>query len=138
MRVLMFAAAALVVGAMASCGSRDPKLKVTNIEPPKGDAAGGTYVHIYGNSFLTDAQGNDMPTNAKIYFGGQPGKIVRFPNDAEMIVIAPGGKVGDSVDVLITFEGRGEITIPKAFSFYEKKEEQMNIDNLTKQGQPKK
>jgi hypothetical protein len=134
MRVLTFAAVALSTGAALSCGSNDTKLKVTNIEPPRGDSTGGTYVHIYGNRFLTDANGNDMPTNAKIYFGGQPGKIVRFPNDSEMVVIAPGGTVGESVDILITFEGRGEITIPKAFSFYLKQDEQMNIDNLTKGG----
>jgi hypothetical protein len=135
MRVLLLATAAAAVlcaSTVIGCGSNDPKLKVTNIEPPRGDSTGGTYVHIYGNRFLTDANGNDAPTNAKIYFGGQPGRIVRFPNDSEMVVIAPGGTVGETVDILITFEGRGEITVPKAFTFYQKQDETMNIDNLTK------
>jgi hypothetical protein len=131
MRLSTFAAAALVSSALLGCGGEDTKLKVTGIEPPRGDAAGGSYVHIYGNRFLTDANGNDSPTNAKIYFGGQPGKIVRFINDSEMVVIAPGGQVGQTVDVLITFEGRGEITIRNAFSFYEKVDKPLGVDDLS-------
>jgi hypothetical protein len=124
----------LATGALAACGSDDPKLKVTSIEPPRGASDGTSYIHIYGNRFLTDANGNDAPSNAKIYFGGTQGKITRFPNDGEMIVQAPAGKAGDVVDLLIVFEGRGEITIPKAFTYYDKAPEtQMNVDTLTKQ-----
>ena len=107
---------------------------MTSIEPAKGASDGTSYVHIYGNRFLTDANGNDAPTNAKIYFGGVQGRIQRFPNDSEMVVLAPPGKAGDTVDLLIIFEGRGEITIPKAFTYYDKpKEDQgMSVDTLTK------
>jgi hypothetical protein len=131
MRLSTFAAAALVSSALLGCGGEDTKLKITGIEPARGEAAGGSYVHIYGNRFLTDTSGNDAPTNAKIYFGGQLGKIVRFINDGEMVVIAPGGTVGPPVDVLITFEGRGEITIPKAFTFYEKIDKPVGVDDLS-------
>lgn len=100
--------------------SEDPKLKVTNIEPDKGDASGGEYIRIHGNRFLTDQNGNPAPANAKIYFGSRQGTIVRFAGDDEIIAQTPGGKVGDTVDILITFEGRGEIKIPKAYSYIEK------------------
>jgi hypothetical protein len=37
-----------------------------------------------------------------------------------MIVEAPGGKVGEKVDVLIIFEPGGEIKLPKAYTFIDK------------------
>jgi hypothetical protein len=107
-----------------SRGSDGVKLKVTNIEAMRGDATGGTYVHIYGSRFLADADGNDAPTTAKIYFGAQQGRIVRFPSDSEVILIAPGGIVGETVDILVMSEGRGEITIPRAFSVHDANDEQ--------------
>jgi hypothetical protein len=110
--------------------STDTKLKVTSIDPDKGDADGGAYVRIHGNRFLTDDNGNPAPANAKIFFGSRQGTVVRFASDDEIIAQAPGGKVGDTVDVLITFEGRGEIKIPKAFTFVEKKSSGPSVDDL--------
>ena len=110
--------------------STDTKLKVTNIDPDKGAADGGAYVRIHGNRFLTDDNGNPAPANAKIFFGSRQGTIVRFASDDEIIAQAPGGKVGETVDVLITFEGRGEIKILKAFTFVEKKGQGPSVDDL--------
>jgi len=53
-----------------------------------------------------------------------------FASDDEIIAQAPGGKVGETVDVLITFEGRGEIKILKAFTFVEKKGQGPSVDDL--------
>jgi hypothetical protein len=127
MRALSFGL--LMLLGSAGC-KEDTKLKVTNIDPEKGDADGGAYVRIHGNRFLTDDNGNPAPANAKIYFGSRQGTIVRFASDDEIIAQAPGGKVGDTVDVLITFEGRGEIKIPKAFTFVEKKGGGPTVDDL--------
>jgi hypothetical protein len=105
---------ALVV-VLSACGSSDTKLKVTGIEPEKGDVEGGTYVRIKGNRFIADGA-----RNAKVYFGSRQGTVVRFASDSELIVEAPGGKPEETVDVLIIFEPGGELKIPHGFTFVEK------------------
>jgi hypothetical protein len=123
---------ALGGGLLAGCKD-DPKLKVTNILPSEGDAAGGTYVRIMGNRFTADGT-----RSAKIYFGdpgkGQPGQFMRFATDSEMVVQAPGGKPGDVVDVLVIFEPGGELKIPKAFKFVDKSNAAPTVDDLTGAG----
>ncbi len=120
---------ALCLLAVVACKD-DPVFKVTDIKPNTGDAQGGTYVRIIGNRFLTDDKGNSAPNNAKIYFGSVKGEVIRFASDSEMIVQAPGGKPGETVDVLIIFEGRGELKIPKGFTFVEKNETAPSVQDL--------
>ena len=122
----------LVVGllALTAACKTDLTLKVTGIEPDKGDFEGGTYVRIKGNGFLVDSKGNSAPANAKVYFGSRQGEVIRFASSEELIVQAPGGKVNETVDVLIIFEGRGELKIPKGFTFIDKKEVPASIDDL--------
>jgi len=115
----------LLAMAAAACGSEDTKLKVTGIEPEKGDVEGGTYVRIKGNRFIADGA-----RNAKVYFGSRQGTVVRFASDSELIVEAPGGKLGEKVDVLIIFEPGGELKIAKGFEYIEKNDEPMNPDDL--------
>ena len=108
------------------CGSEDTKLKVTGIEPEKGDVNGGTYVRIKGNRFIADGA-----RNAKVYFGSRQGTVVRFASDSELIVEAPGGKPNETVDVLIIFEPGGELKLPHAFTFQDKSAaQQMNVNDL--------
>jgi hypothetical protein len=122
---------ALVLSFAAACGSSDTKLKVTGIEPEKGDVEGGTYVRIKGNRFIADGA-----RNAKVYFGSRQGTVVRFASDSELIVEAPGGKANETVDVLIIFEPGGELKIPKAFTFVEKSNGDMRVQDLdTKKAQ---
>lgn len=90
------------------------KLAITGIEPAIGDRDGGTYVRITGRGFLSDG-----PINAKLYFGNHQGTVVRFASDSELIAQAPGGKDGDTVDLLVIFEGKGELKLPHAFTFVE-------------------
>jgi hypothetical protein len=111
--------------AAAACGSEDTKLKVTGIEPEKGDVNGGTYVRIKGNRFLADGA-----RNAKVYFGSRQGTVVRFASDSELIVEAPGGKPNEAVDVLIIFEPGGELKIPKGFTFVDKEDKGYSVDDL--------
>ncbi len=110
---------------LAACGSEDTKLKVTGIDPEKGDVNGGTYVRIKGNRFIADGA-----RNAKVYFGSRQGTVVRFASDNELIVEAPGGKVGEKVDVLIIFEPGGELKIAKGFEFIEKSSEGASVNDL--------
>jgi len=115
----------VLVGFAAACGSSDTKLKVTGLEPEKGDVEGGTYVRIKGNRFIADGA-----RNAKVYFGSRQGTVVRFASDSELIVEAPGGKPNEVVDVLIIFEPGGELKIPKGFTFVEKTVSAPSVDDL--------
>ena len=110
---------------VAACGNNDTKLKVTGIEPEKGDVEGGTYVRIKGNRFIADGA-----RNAKVYFGSREGTVVRFASDSELIVEAPGGKPNETVDVLIIFEPGGEMKIKDGFTFVEKTEGNLDVNDL--------
>jgi hypothetical protein len=109
----------------AACGGEDTKLKVTGIEPDKGDVNGGQYVRIKGNRFIADGA-----RNAKVYFGSRQGTVVRFASDSELIVEAPGGKNGEKADVLIIFEPGGELKIPNGFSWVEKEVAAPSVNDL--------
>jgi hypothetical protein len=111
--------------ALAACGGNDAKLKVTGLDPDKGDVDGGTYVRIHGNRFIADGA-----RNAKVYFGSRQGTVIRFASDSELIVEAPGGKVNETVDVLIIFEPGGELKIPHGFTFIEKNTRAPTVQDL--------
>jgi hypothetical protein len=114
MRPSLWFSAGLIVLA-AACGSENPKLLVTGIEPDKGDIGGDTYVRIHGNRFTADG-----PRSVKVYFGGHEAQIDRFVSDTELIVVAPGGKLNDVVDVLVVFEPGLKFKLSNAFRFVEK------------------
>jgi len=94
----------------------DTTLKVTGLDPDTGSIEGETYVRIKGNRFIADG-----PRSAKVYFGSRQGAIVRFVSDNELIVQSPGGQPNETVDVLIIFEPGGQVKIPKAFTFVDKR-----------------
>ena len=115
---------ALVATFVAACGSSDNKLKVTGFDRTEIDSAGGSYIAVSGNGFTSTAHG------AKVWFGGQPGQVIRFASDTEMIVQAPGGKAGDTVDVLFKFEPGGEVKVPHAFKFVDKTAKPLDVKDL--------
>jgi hypothetical protein len=133
--VLLSGLAGGVVAVAAGCGSDNPKLMVTGIEPDRGDAEGGTYVRIRGNRFTADG-----PRSAKVYFGGRQGMVSRFESDSVLIVEAPGGKPNEVVDVLIIFDPGGQLKIPGGFRFVEKSHGGPSVDdlNINKPGKDKK
>jgi hypothetical protein len=110
----IFVTVAGVSGLALSGCSEDTKLKVTGIDPKKGDFNGGQLVRITGNRFQAEGV-----RSAKVYFGARQANVIRFNGDHELIVQAPGGDVGQTVDVLVIFEPGGELRIPKAFTFIE-------------------
>jgi hypothetical protein len=87
-------------------------LEVTSIEPTQGDVDGGTYAVVKGNDFI-----HDGPRSLKVYFGSRQGTVVRFQSDNEVVVQAPGGKKGETVDVLFIFEPGGQKKLEKAFTY---------------------
>ena len=105
--------------AAAACGETDRTLKVTGLEPDRGDINGDTYVMIKGNRFVADG-----PRKADVYFGKpssyRKGTVVRFASDKQLIVRSPGGKPGELADVLVVFEPGGQLLIPNAFTYVEK------------------
>jgi hypothetical protein len=123
------AALALLVGtgglASMACGSENTKLMVTGLDPEKGDSAGRTTVRIKGNRFTADG-----PRTAKVYFGGHPAEVTGFENDNTLVVVAPGGKPNEVVDVLIVFDPGGQLKIPGAFRFVEKNNATPTVDDL--------
>jgi hypothetical protein len=116
----------LLLGLVASaCGSENPKLMVTSIEPAQGDAQGGSYVRIRGNRFTADG-----PRSAKVYFGGRQGIVTRFESDSVLIVEAPGGTPNEVVDVLIVFDPGGQLKIPGGFRYVEHNNQGRSVDDL--------
>jgi IPT/TIG domain len=105
----------LALASLAGCKT-DAPLSVTGIEPNQGESNGGTYVRITGNRFTKDGA-----RSAKIYFGSRQAGLPRFASDTEMVVEAPGGKLGETVDVLIIFEPGGELKIATGFTYVEHK-----------------
>ena len=135
-------ALALLVGlgglVASGCGSDNPKLMVTGIEPDRGDVEGGSTVRIKGNRFTADG-----PRTAKVYFGGRQGIVAGFESDSVMVVQAPGGKPNEVVDVLIVFDPGGQLKIPAGFRFVEKSHnaptvEDLNINKQNKDDKDKK
>src|SRR5436309_673339 len=91
----------LVLGlvlALLACSSPDGKLRVTGFDKNELEATGGTYLKVTGTGFTGSVNA------AKVWFAGQPGTVIRFETDTEMIVQAPGCKPGDVMDVLFKFE----------------------------------
>jgi len=115
----------LLAWVVSACGEEDTKLKVTGLEPEKGDVEGGTYVRIKGNRFTADG-----PRTTKVYFGSRQGTVVRFASDSELIVEAPGGKPNETVDVLIIFEPGGQLKIKNGFTFIEKGDSAPSVEDL--------
>jgi len=120
------AALLLLFGLVASaCGSENPKLMVTGIDPDRGDAEGGSYVRIRGNRFTADG-----PRSVKVYFGGRQGMVSRFESDSVLVVEAPGGKPNEVVDVLIIFDPGGQLKIPAGFRYFERTHQTPSVDDL--------
>ena len=134
------AAVALGLLLVASCGKDDKVLKVTGIQcdrsdcpPVKADVEGGTYIVIKGNRFMKDG-----PRNAKVYFGTRQGTVVRFQSDSELIVQTPGGKEGDTVDVLVIFDPGGQMKIPNAIKFVDRMDTGPTVEDLNTSDKKKK
>jgi len=121
---------------LAGC-KEDKKLKVTGISPGKGDYLGGQLVVVSGNRFTADGV-----RSVKVYFGGVAAQVLRFEGDDTLKIQAPGGKIGETVDVKFYFEPGGVLTVPKAFTYVE--EDAASVEDLhtgdkpTGSGTPKK
>jgi hypothetical protein len=100
----------------------DKRLKVTGLDPKRGDFHGGTTVTFSGNRFLADGA-----RRITVYFGkdGAWKKAdVLTIRDDEFTVRTPAYTDGDTkapkkVDILIEFEPGGEKRLDGAFEYYQ-------------------
>lgn len=87
-----------------------------SLEPNEGDAKGGTSVTLTAASqFVAD----DAKT-ARVYFGGKLGKVIRVVSSEELLVEAPGGAAGETVDVVLELKGvdrESRLEVPHSFRF---------------------
>jgi IPT/TIG domain len=120
----------------AACGEPDQTLRVTGLEPERGDVNGETYVIIKGNGFLANRPKVD------VFFGKAPnyrkGQVVRIASDKQLVVLAPGGKLGEVADVLVMFEPGGSKRIENAFTYVEKGGASVNDLDTGKDKRPEK
>jgi hypothetical protein len=99
----------------------DKVLKVTGLDPKKGDFHGGTTVTFSGNRFLADGA-----RRITVYFGKDQAwkkADVLTIRDDEFTVRTPAYTDGDTktpkkVDILIEFEPGGERRFNEAFEYY--------------------
>jgi hypothetical protein len=89
----------------------DRKLRITGLDPKHGDAAGGTRVTVEGSRFTADGG-----RRVSVYFGTRRADLQSIRND-QIIVVAPPGEPGSTVDLLVVFDPGGEITLPAAFRY---------------------
>jgi hypothetical protein len=52
-----------------------------------------------------------------VYFGNHEGVVVGIDSNTELVVEAPNGKPGETVDIRVVFEPGGEVVLRNAFTF---------------------
>ena len=126
-RVTGLAIALVAVLAAGGCKD-DRKLKVSGFEPKEGDFNGGTTVHVTGNGFQLDGS----PIAVKVFFGDRQALVNRSDGDGDLYVTAPGGKKGESVDVLFIFQpgGEKEFKVKDGMGFKYVEPATTNVDDL--------
>jgi hypothetical protein len=111
--------ATAITEATFECWTRELAPKWFSLEPDQGDAIGGTSVKLMAASQFTD----DDAKTARIYFGGKLGKVIRVVSSEELLVEAPGGTAGETVDVVLELQGtdrEGREEVPHSFRFVTK------------------
>ncbi len=109
--------AALVPLALGSAACEEEKgLKIKSISPKTGPADGAGSITIHGNGFK---QAGSM--GVKIYFGDKKARFLRYEGDKKMIVTAPPGDIGQTVDVQVIFDDGRQHKFPEAYSYIDPK-----------------
>jgi hypothetical protein len=116
MRSTLFVTSLLFAAVMAcggkSGGSKGPgvsQLQVIELLPTKG--APGEPITIKGEGFMTESRA------VTVFFGDAQAQVIDIPSDTEVMIEAPAGEPGTSVDVVITFDPGGEIKLPHGYTF---------------------
>ena len=95
---------------MVGCGGCNPEPVPTGMTPTEGPETGGTTVQITGEKF-------DMKNGVTVTFGGQDGQSANVVNKTEVTVVTPSGTAGESVDVVITNNGKPDVPVTLSQKF---------------------
>jgi hypothetical protein len=97
--------------AVSAC-DKEKGLRITNIEPKAGSPAGGTQVVLSGSGFQAEGA-----LGVRVLFGGRQARVHGFDGDTRLVVEAPAGEEGETVDVKLLFDDAREFTYPQAFTY---------------------
>lgn len=104
----------LVVATLAVLAGCEEKkgLAITGFEPKAGPYTGNDPVVFTGHGFT-----NEGIQGAEVWFGDKQGRNVRFRGDTEMLVDAPGGEIGEVVDIVIRFDSAKTKKFANAYTY---------------------
>ena len=108
--IVIHAIFAFVCVWMVGCGGCNPEPVPLDMEPLMGKETGGTAVRITGEKF-------DMKNGVTVTFGGKAGTDVSVPSKTEVTVMSPPGEAGQTVDVVITNNGKPDVPVPLTQKF---------------------
>lgn len=104
-------------------------LQITGIEPKTGPYMGGDPVTISGHGFSSEGA-----KGVEVWFGDKKGRNIRFRGDTKLVVDAPGGEVGEVVNVVVVFDDARTKTLNNAYTYVDPGQG-FGVDELTdKQG----
>ncbi len=92
--------------------SKDEGLKIKRISPKEGPFEGGDPVTIYGSGFQ---EGGAKSVN--VYFGTRKARVRGFEGNDKLIVEAPGGNKGETVNVKLIFGDSRTLEIENAYKY---------------------
>ena len=116
MRTLLLS---LSVFAFTACSD---ELKVTEVEPAHGTAAGGEEITIKGNGFKPGKGG------VSVRFGKHDAGSVVVESDAKIRVQTPGGDPGTTVNVLVVFDDGKAFELKNAFQYVAQQQQKQTMD----------
>jgi hypothetical protein len=97
--------------ALSGCEQKK-ELAVLKIHPKRGPYIGGDRVTITATGF--------SPTQGlEVRFGKNKASAPLIKENGEILVEAPAGELGSTVDVVIVFDDARTLTIPKAYTYYD-------------------
>lgn len=108
--IAIYAIFAFVCAWIVGCGGCNPEPVPSDMEPLTGKETGGTAVRITGEKF-------DMKNGVTVTFGGNAGTDVSVPSKTEVTVMTPPGEAGQTVDVVITNNGKPDVPVPLTQKF---------------------
>ena len=110
--IVIYTIFAFVCAWMVGCGGCNPEPVPSGMTPLEGPETGGTSVRITGEKF-------DMKKGVTVTFGGKTGLDVSVPSKTEVTVNTPPGTAGQTVDVIITNNGKPEspVTLTQKFTY---------------------
>ena len=116
---------AVLTLSLVACGEQEKGLRITGLEPKAGPHTGGDTVTIYGSGFTSDGA-----KGVEVWFGKKRGRNIRFRGDTKLVVEAPGGSIGEVVDVIIVFDDARQKPIKDAYTYIDPGQG-FTVDELT-------